>query len=62
MKTQDKNEDIKTLLDTVAWAFNSYHALYPLLITFANSLDPNQAWQNVQTDQELNCWHFWKNV
>ena len=28
-----------------------------LLITFANSLDPDQDWQNVSPDLDQNCWH-----
>ena len=35
-----------------------------LLITFANSLDPDQVWQNVGPDLDPNCltlwWHSWK--
>ena len=30
-----------------------------LLITFANSLDPDQAWQNVGPDLNPNCLTFW---
>ena len=37
-----------------------------LLITFANSLDPDQDWQNVDPDLDPNCltlwWYFWKNI
>ena len=35
-----------------------------LLITFASSLDPDQAWQNVGPDLDPNCltlwWYSWK--
>ena len=35
-----------------------------MLITFANSLDPDQAWQNVGPDLDPNCltlcWYSWK--
>ena len=48
-------------------ALNSFPAsgeLYHLLKTFANSLDPDQAWQNVGPDLDPNCltlwWYFWK--
>ena len=47
--------------------FNSFPAsgnFCPLLITFANSLDPDQAWQNVGPDMDPNCltlwWNSWK--
>ena len=30
-----------------------------LLITFANSVDPDQAWQNVRSDLDPNCLTFW---
>ena len=33
--------------------------LCPLLITFANSLDPGQAWQNVGPDLDPTVWHWW---
>ena len=30
-----------------------------LLITFANSVDPDQAWQNVGPDLDPNCLMLW---
>ena len=39
--------------------------MYHLLITFANSLDPDQAWQNVRPDLDPNYlklwWYSWNN-
>ena len=50
-------------------AFNSFPAsgdFCRLLITFANSLDPDQAWQNVRPDLDPNCltllWYPWKII
>ena len=47
--------------------FNSFPAsgdFCCLLTTFANSLDPDQAWQNVGPDLDPNCltlwWYSWK--
>ena len=42
--------------------FNSFPAcgdFCRLLITFANSLDPDQAWQNVGPDLDPNCLTLW---
>ena len=44
------------------FAFNSFHAsgdFCCLLITFANSLDPDQDQQNVGTDLDQNCVTLW---
>ena len=51
---------------TKEWGrINSLPTECHLLITFANSLDPDQAWQNVRPDLDPNClthwWHSWKN-
>ena len=48
---------------------NCWNSLFPhytsgdfcrLLITFANSLDPDQAWQNIGSDLDPNWWYSWK--
>ena len=49
---------------TKAWTLSPLVATCRLLITFANSLDPDQAQQNVGPDLDPNCltlwWYSWK--
>ena len=58
------------LKETINMYYKAWHFLWiacwcRLLITFANSLDPDQARQNVGSDLDLNClrlrWYSWKN-
>ena len=49
--------------------FSASREFWHLLITFVNSLDPDQPWQNVGPDLDPKCWHsdsvpersFWKS-
>ena len=55
-----------TSLQDLAVSVNVQNLLFPasgafcrLLITFVNSLDPDQAWQNVRSDLDPNCLTLW---
>ena len=47
-----------TFLRTFAWLLS---LCLLVLITFANSLGPDQAWQNVRLCLDPNCLTYWKN-
>ena len=57
----------RSTVDFMIELFNSFPASgdWCLLITFANSLDPDQAWQNLGCNLNPNCltlwWYSWKS-